>query len=99
MTTRKLRLTVTVDPELVEAGNRAVAEGSALSLSAWVNQALVDRTRRDEHMVQLGGAIAAYEGEFGEISADEITRQKRADRKGAVVVRGTRKRTTNSKSA
>jgi len=40
MTPSKRRLTVTVDPELVEAGNRAVAEGKADSLSGWVNGAL-----------------------------------------------------------
>ncbi len=33
MTIRKQRLTVTVDPELVEAGNRAVATGAADSVS------------------------------------------------------------------
>ena len=99
MTARKLRLTVTVDPELVEAGNRAVAKGSAGSLSAWVSQALADRARRDEQLARLGDAIADYEAEFGEISAEEIARQRRADRQAAVVVRGVRKRTTRSKSA
>ena len=99
MTQRKLRLTVTVDPELVEAGNRAVAKGSAGSLSAWVSQALVDRARRDQQLAQLGEAIADYEAEFGEISAEEIARQRRADREAAVVVRGPQKRTARSKSA
>jgi hypothetical protein len=39
MTQRKRRLTVTVDAELVEAANRAVASGSADSMSAWVSAA------------------------------------------------------------
>ena len=44
-------------------------------------------------------AIAGYEAEFGEISAEEIARQRRADRQSAAVVRGTRKRIARSKSA
>ena len=90
---------MTIDPELVEAGNRAVAKGAAGSLSAWVSQALVERARRDEQLAQLGDAIADYEAEFGEISAEEIARQRRADRQAAVVVRGVRKRPARSKSA
>jgi glycerol dehydrogenase-like iron-containing ADH family enzyme len=88
MTPRKQRLTVTVDPELVEAGNRAVASGEADSLSAWVSMALSDKARRDRQLDHLRGAIADYETEFGEITAEEIAAQLRADREDAVVVRG-----------
>ena len=95
----KSRLTVTVDPELVEAGNRAVARGAADSLSAWVSEALADRARRDEQLAQLRASIADYEAEFGAISSDEIARQRRADRQDAVVVRGKRNRTARAKSA
>lgn len=69
-------LTVTVDPELVEAGNRAVANGVADSLSAWVNNALADKVRRDQQLLQLGAAIAGYEAEFGEITAAEMATQR-----------------------
>jgi hypothetical protein len=93
MTVRKHRLTVTVDPELVEAGNRAVAEGDADSLSGWVNTALAEKLRRDQQLGHLSAAIADYESEFGEIAAEEIAAQRRADRADAVVVRG---RTTNA---
>ena len=92
MTARKQRLTVTVDPELVEAGNRAVAAGAADSLSAWVSTALADKARRDEQLARLLEAIADYETEFGEISAEELAAQRRADREDAVVVRGRRTR-------
>ncbi|MGI8983610.1 MAG: hypothetical protein ACR2HM_03615 [Acidimicrobiales bacterium] len=85
---RKQRLTVTVDPGLVEAGNRAVASGMADSLSGWVNAALVEQARRDQLLEQLGAAIAEYEAEFGEITVEEIAAQQRADRNDAVVVRG-----------
>lgn len=94
MTPRKHRLTVTVDPHLVDAGRRAVANGTADSLSAWVSTALADRARRDEQLARLRDAIAGYEAEFGEISADEIALQTRADREDALVVRGRRTSST-----
>lgn len=82
---------MTVDPELVEAANRAVASGSADSLSAWVSAALTDRARRDQQLARLGDAIADYEAEFGEITPEEIAKQRRSDRQHAVVVRGARR--------
>lgn len=88
MTPRKQRLTVTVDPELVEAGNRAVATGAADSLSAWVSAALADKARRDQQVAGLRAAIADYEAEFGEITAEELVLQERTDREDAAVVRG-----------
>jgi glycerol dehydrogenase-like iron-containing ADH family enzyme len=90
MTPGKRRVTVTVDPELVEAGNRAVASGSADSLSAWVNTAMAERARRDEQLARLRDVIADYEAEFGEITAEEMTVQRRVDREHATVVRGRR---------
>jgi hypothetical protein len=90
MTKHKHRLTVTVDPELVEAGNRAVADGQADSLSGWVSSALAEKVRRDQKLAHLSEAIADYEAEFGEITTAEIVAQQRADREDAVVVRGRR---------
>jgi hypothetical protein len=84
----KRRVTVTVDRDLLEAGTRAVAEGLADSFSGWVNEALVYRAARDDRLRALSQVIAAYEGEFGEITAEEIAGQRRADREAAVVVRG-----------
>jgi hypothetical protein len=75
---------------LVEAGNRAVASGDADSLSAWVSAALADKIRTDRQIEHLRAAVADYEAEFGEISAEEIVAQRRADREDAVVVRGRR---------
>lgn len=101
MTPGKRRVTVTVDPELVDAGNRAVAGGAADSLSAWVNAAMVDRARRDEQLAHLHSAIVNYEAEFGEITAEEMAAQRRADHTEARVVRGRRatKRGRTAKSA
>lgn len=86
----KQRLTVTVDPELVRAGNQAVAAGISPSLSAWVSAALAERSARDRQLLALAEAIAEYEAEHGEINPEEMAAQERADRENAVVVRGRR---------
>ncbi len=91
MTEKKQRLTVTVDPELIEAGQRAVESGQADSVSGWVSAALEDKIRRDRRLALLVAALADYEYEFGEITAEEIVVQRRADRQGATVVRGRRR--------
>lgn len=87
---RKERLTVTVDAELVEAGHQAVASGRAESLSGWVNLALAERDAKERRMRAMAEAVAAYERQFGEISAEEMAAQRRADERDALVVRGPR---------
>lgn len=79
---------MTVDPDLIEAGNRAVSAGEADSLSGWVSAALSEKADRDRKLQNLSAAIADFEAEFGEITAEEIVAQQRADREAAVVVRG-----------
>ncbi|MEO5679295.1 MAG: hypothetical protein ABIS47_06475 [Acidimicrobiales bacterium] len=91
MTERKQRLTVTVDPELVEAASRAVANGEAGSLSGWVSAALSEKVDRDRKLGHLRAAVADYEAEVGEITAEEMVAQARADREDAVVVRRRRR--------
>ena len=83
-------MTVTVDAELVEAGNRAVKAGRAESLSSWVNDALAEREARERRLRGMAEAIAAYEREHGVITEDELLAQERADQKAALVVRGRR---------
>jgi hypothetical protein len=90
MSAGKERLTVTVDPELIAAGNDAVAEGRSASLSAWVNAALAERVTRERRLVALAQAVSAYEDRFGAISAQELADQARADRASAIVLRGSR---------
>lgn len=87
----KQRLTVTVDPELIEAGHQAVQSGEAESVSGWVSAALEDRIRRDQKLSLLAAAITDFENEFGEINAEEIALQRRADRSQATIVRGPRR--------
>lgn len=88
MSAKKQRLIVTVDPELVEAGQRAVESGEAESVSSWVSIALEEKLRRDHKLRLLAAAVADFEGEFGEITPDEIAKQQRADRRAATIVRG-----------
>lgn len=99
MTAKKQRLTVTVDPELIEAGQRAVESGQAESVSGWVSAALDDKVRRDRKLALLAAAVADYEHEFGEITGDEIRTQQRTDREDAVVVRSRRRTTRKVRSA
>ena len=98
MSTRKERLTVTVDPDLVAAGNHAVAEGRAESLSAWVNAALSERIAKERRLAALADAVTAYEARFGAISMQELEEQRRADRAGAVIVRGQKPSTRKRRS-
>jgi hypothetical protein len=91
MTQRKERLTVTVDPALVEAASAAVAAGRAESLSGWVNLAMAERVAKEQRLQAMAEALAAYEAEFGVISEDELAAQARVDRQQAVVVRGPKK--------
>jgi hypothetical protein len=86
------RLTVTVDPSLVDAGLRAVKAGRADSLSGWVNDALVRQAEHERGLAGLTALIAAYEKKHGVITDAELAAQARADRANAVVVRGRPKR-------
>jgi hypothetical protein len=98
MSARKERLTVTVDPHLIEAGTDAVSEGRAESLSAWVNAALAERVSKERHLGALAEAVAAYESRYGAISAQELAEQARADREAALVVRGKKAKAAKRKA-
>lgn len=91
MSSKKIRLTVTVDPELLAAGQRAVASGEAESVSGWINATLLEKVRRDRKLRLLAAVVDDFEEEFGEITDEEIAVQQRADRRNATVVRGPRK--------
>ena len=83
----KQRLTITVDPGLVDAGQQAVDAGEVDSLSQWVSTAIAEKVARDEKLAHLASAIADFEVEHGEITDDEISAQLRADRSAATIVR------------
>ncbi|MCB0973282.1 MAG: hypothetical protein KDB86_01855 [Actinobacteria bacterium] len=85
----KKRLTITVDSGLAQAAADAVRAGDADSVSSWVSLAIDEKVQRDRLIKNLGAAIADFESEFGEITPEEIAKRRRADRRDAVVVRGT----------
>jgi hypothetical protein len=87
----KERLTVTVDSELIEAANHAVAEGRVASLSGWVNLALSEQAAKERRLRALAEAITSYEDKFGVITPAELAAQERADRHNATVVRPRRR--------
>ena len=91
----KERVTVTLDADLIRAGQDAVERGRAESLSAWINVAIIERMEKDRRLQSLARAVADYEKAFGTITREEIAAQERADRAAARVVRtggGTRTR-------
>lgn len=45
---RRSRVTVTVRPEVLAAAEQNVSEGRATSVSAWVDQAMEEKARRDD---------------------------------------------------
>src|SRR5687767_8792123 len=88
MTARKERLTVTIDRDLIEVAEEAVANGQADSVSAWVNAALAEKSAKERRLIAARKAIAAYEAQFGVITEEEMEEQRRLDRAAAIVVRG-----------
>ena len=88
---------MTVDRELLRAAEKAVAAGSADSISGWVNLALAERAAAEQRLQALAAAVAEHEREFGEITQGELRRQERADRRNALVVRGPNPRATRKR--
>jgi hypothetical protein len=86
--TAKERLSITVDSDLIAAGQAAVAAGEAESVSAWVNDALRLKADRDRKLRGLDEFITAYEAEYGEITDAEMEAAYRSMRARAIVVRG-----------
>jgi len=97
MSERKERLTVTLDPEVIRAGNEAVAAGRAESLSGWVNLAMAERAAKERRLEAMAEALELYEREFGVISEAELAAQERADRTSALVVRPRRRKVKRGK--
>ena len=86
--TAKHRLSVTIDADLIVAGQAAVAAGEAESVSAWVNEALRLKAEQDRRLRALDQFIAAYEAEHGEITDEQMDAAVRSMRERAIVVRG-----------
>lgn len=86
----KRRLSASVDGDLIEAAERAVADGRSDSVSAWVNEALRLKVAHEKRLAALASFVAAYEAEHGEITAEEMRAATRRARASAVAVHGMR---------
>jgi hypothetical protein len=83
----KKRLSASVDAELIEAAEHAVAQRRVETVSAWVNDALRLKLLHDRRQDALAALIAAYEAEHGEISPEEIRMATRRARSRALSAR------------
>lgn len=88
----KVRLSASVDANLVAAAEAAVARGQLESVSAWVNEALRSKAEQDRRLEALAAFVASYEKEHGEISPDEMRAAARRARAHAVPSQGLRAR-------
>jgi Arc/MetJ-type ribon-helix-helix transcriptional regulator len=94
----KQRLSASVDADLIEAAEAAVAGGRFDSVSAWVNEALRQKLEQDRRLQALGAFVAAYEAQHGEITPEEIRAAARRAGSRAVHVRPmSTKRATRAK--
>ncbi|HMA46656.1 MAG TPA: hypothetical protein VKP11_05570 [Frankiaceae bacterium] len=84
----KQRISASVDADLAEAGQAAVASGEVDTFSGWVNQALRRQVDHDRRLRAIDGFLAGFEAEHGEITAEQVSEAARRARARAVVVRG-----------
>ena len=85
----KQRLSASVDADLIQAAERAVAQGLSGSVSAWVNDALRLKLAHERRLEALAAFVSAYEADHGEITPEEMRLAARRARQRAVTVRGT----------
>lgn len=64
---QRSRVTVTVRQEVLAAAEEEIASGKASSLSAWVDQAMEEKARREE----LAGLLAEMLAENGPATEQE----------------------------
>jgi hypothetical protein len=64
---QRSRVTVTVRPQVLAAAEEEVASGKAPSLSAWVDQAMEEKARREE----LAELLAEMQADNGPATAQE----------------------------
>jgi hypothetical protein len=83
----KVRLSASVDADLLDAAEEAVARGHSESVSAWVNDAL--RRQRDHHrrLNALAAFVASFEDARGVISPEEMEQAVRRARARAIPIR------------
>ncbi len=83
----KQRLSASVDADLIEAAEAAVACGRFDSVSAWVNDALRLKLEQERRLDALDSFVRGYEAEHGEITPADIRDAARRARSRAIPVR------------
>lgn len=86
----KVRLSASVDAELIEAAEAATKRGDVATVSAWVNDAMRLKLEHDRRMTALAAFIADYEAAHGEITREDLAWAAREARRRSVSVRGSR---------
>jgi hypothetical protein len=92
----KQRLSASVDTAVLAAAQAAVAEGRALNVSAWVNEALHRQAQHDGRMRALDTFLQSYEAKHGVITEDEIRDAAHSARSRAIVLRGKKRKTVRN---
>lgn len=88
----KVRLSASVDAELLRAASAAVAAGRAATVSQWVNDALRLKLEHDRRLEALGRYVAQYEATHGVITEAEMRSASRWASERAIAVRGKKRR-------
>ena len=84
----KVRLSATIDEAVLRVARQAVDDGRVESVSAWVNEAMLQHAAHERRIRALDEFIEAYEAGSGEIGEDEMRAAKRRVAARATVVRG-----------
>jgi hypothetical protein len=87
VTTTKRRLSASIDADLLTAAERAVAQGHAPTVSAWVTEAFERQIAHDQRLLAMDRFLAEFEAEFGVITEADIAAATLQTRAEAVVVR------------
>jgi Arc/MetJ-type ribon-helix-helix transcriptional regulator len=86
----KVRLSVSIDAEVLKEAERMVKAGAAPNLSVWVNNAMKKQLDSDRRLAAGRALIADYEARHGVITDEEIELAQREARRRALSVRGLR---------
>jgi Arc/MetJ family transcription regulator len=83
----KRRLSASIDEDLLAGAEEAVRNGSASSVSAWVNAAFRRQLEHERRMLAMAEFLVEFEAEFGEITDADIAAASKQASSIAVVVR------------
>lgn len=72
MTRTKVRKTLTLDPEIIDA-----LGGDDVALSATINEILRDEVERRQRATALAGLLVRLEDERGPVDSDEVAQFRR----------------------